>query len=208
MHLLLKWRMALALVAAFVPLTPTAASLLEVEGSGAVPGFHSLEQLRGYLTLQMAEIQPVNWRFEPVATGDAPAPDRVKWRFKLGPYAGGEVRSFVPPYMNDKTFGAHRPITIEARLYLNGVYQTHVEETAIIEGGPDDPDLAAAVASLTQNLLALRALTVPSIAGRAAGHERAGLPRLVSSSMMQSGGHHHSGNSDDDAGLPHTHTKP
>jgi hypothetical protein len=96
MHLLLKWRMALALVAAFVPLTPAAATLLEVEGSGAVPGFHSSEQLRGYLTLQLAETQPVNWRFEPAATGDASAPDRVKWRFKLGPYAGGEVRSFVP----------------------------------------------------------------------------------------------------------------
>jgi hypothetical protein len=151
MHLLLKWRMALALVAAFVPLTPAAASLLEVEGSGAVPGFHSSEQLRGYLTLHMAETQPVNWRFEPAATGDASAPDRVKWRFKLGPYAGGEVRSFVPPFT--ETIGDHRPITIEARLYLNGVYQTHVKETAIIEGGPDDPDLAAAVASLTQKLL-------------------------------------------------------
>jgi hypothetical protein len=159
MHLLLKWRMALALFAAFVPLTPAAASSLEVEGSGAVPGFHSSEQLRGYLTLHMAETQSVNWRFEPAATGDASAPDRVKWRFKLGPYAGGEVRSFVPPFT--ETIGVHRPITIEARLYLNGVYQTHVGETAIIEGGPDDPDLAAAVASLTQNLLS------PSAAYRA-----------------------------------------
>jgi hypothetical protein len=159
MHLLLKWRMALALVAAFVPLTPAAATLLEVEGSGAVPGFHSSEQLRGYLTLQLAETQPVNWRFEPAATGDASAPDRVKCRFKLGPYAGGEVRSFVPPFT--ETIGDHRPITIEARLYLNGVYQARVEETAIIEGGPHDPDLAAAVASLTQNLLS------PSAAYRA-----------------------------------------
>jgi hypothetical protein len=136
-----------------VPLTSAAAALLEVEGSGAVPGFHSSEQLRGYLTLHMAETQHVNWRFEPAASGDAPAPDRVKWRFKLGPYAGGEVGSFAPPYMNDKTFGVHRPITIEARLYLNGEYQTLVKEKAIIEGGPDDPGLAAAVASLTQNLL-------------------------------------------------------
>jgi hypothetical protein len=151
MHLLLKWCMALALVAAFVPLTPAMASLLEVEGSGAVPGFHSSEQLRGYLTLHMAETQPVNWRFEPAATDHTSAPDRVKWRFKLGPYAGGEVRSFVPPYT--ETIAAHRPITIEARLYLNGVYQTHVKETAIIEGGPDDRDLATAVASLTQHLL-------------------------------------------------------
>jgi hypothetical protein len=151
MHLLLKWRMALALVAAFVPLTPAAASSLEVEGSGAVPGFHSSEQLRGYLTSHMAETQPVNWRFEPAATGDASAPDRVKWRFKLGPYAGGEVRSFVPPFT--ETIGAHRPITIEARLYLNGKYRRLAKKKAIIEGGPDDPDLAAAVASLTQNLL-------------------------------------------------------
>jgi hypothetical protein len=151
MHLLLKWRMALALVAAFVPLTPAAARSLEVEGSGAVPGFHSSEQLRGYLTLHMTEARPVNWRFELAATGDASAPDRVKWRFKLGPYAGGEVRSFVPPFT--ETIGAHRPITIEARLYLNGKYRRLVKKKAIIEGGPDDPDLAAAVASLTQNLL-------------------------------------------------------
>jgi hypothetical protein len=81
----------------------------------------------------------------------------------LSPYAGGEVRTFVPPHIDDKTFGVHRPITIEARLYLNGDYQTLVEEKAIIQGGPDDPDLAAAVASLTQNLLGPLALTAPSI---------------------------------------------
>jgi hypothetical protein len=55
--------------------------------------------------------------------------------------------------MDDETFGVHRPITIEARLYLSGEYQTLAKEKAIIQGGPDDPDLAAAVASLTQNLL-------------------------------------------------------
>jgi hypothetical protein len=149
----LKWRMALALVAAFVPLTPAAASLLEVGGSGGVPRFHSSEQLRRYLTLHMAEIQPVNWRFEPAETGDAPASDRVKMAFQIGAVCWEAVRSFVPPYLDNKTFAVHRPITIEARLYLNGVYQTHVEETTIVEGGPDDPDLAAAVASLTQQLM-------------------------------------------------------
>ena len=74
MHLLLKWRsLVLALVAgaAFVPLTPAAATLLEVEGSGAVPGFQSSEQLRRYLTLHMAQAHPAGWRFEPAATGDA-----------------------------------------------------------------------------------------------------------------------------------------
>jgi hypothetical protein len=38
-------------------------------------------------------------------------------------------------------------------LYLNGEYQSLAKEKAIIQGGPDDPDLAAAVASLTENLL-------------------------------------------------------
>ena len=153
MHLLLKWRsLLLALGAVFVPLVSPSASLLKVEGSGGVPGFDGPE-LRRYLTLHMAEAQPANWHFEPAAAGDTPAPDRVKWRFKLGPYAGGEVRSFVPRKMDDVTFGAHRPMTIEARLYLNGKYQTLVKEKAIIQGGPDDPDLAAAVANLTQNLL-------------------------------------------------------
>jgi hypothetical protein len=138
MHLLQKWRgLVLALVAAFVPLTLAAATSLEVEGSGAVPGFHTSEQLRRYLALQMAEAQPADWRFAPAAAGDAAAPDRVKWRFKLNPYAGGEVRTLYPPYMDDnnKTFGVHRAITIEARLYLNGKYQTLVKRKAIIEGG-------------------------------------------------------------------------
>jgi len=154
MHLLLKWRrLVLALFAAFVPLAPAAASLLEVETSGAVPGFHRSEQLRRYLTLHMAEAEPADWRFEPAAASDAPAPYRVKWRFKLNPYAGGEVRTFVPPQMDDKTFGVHRPITIEARLYLNGEYQTRAMGKAMIQGGPDDPDLANAVASLTRDLL-------------------------------------------------------
>ena len=108
MHLLLKWRrLALALVAAFVPLTPAAAAVLEVEVSGAVPGFDSSEQLRGYLALHMAEAQPANWRFKPAATDDAPAPCRVKWHFELDPYAGGEVRSFVPPFT--ETIGVPSP---------------------------------------------------------------------------------------------------
>jgi hypothetical protein len=153
MHLLPKWlSLILALGAVFVPLVSAEATLLKVEGSGGVPGFSGSE-LGRYLTLHMAEAQPANWRFKPTAAGDTRAPDRVNWRFKLGPYAGGEVRSFVPRQMDDVTFGDHRPITIEARLYLNGGYQTLVKEKAIIQGGPDDPDLAAAVANLTQTLL-------------------------------------------------------
>jgi hypothetical protein len=152
MQHLLKWAsLVLALLAPFVPLASMATPLLSVEKSGGVPGFQSSEQLCRYLTFHMAKAQPGGWRFEPTAARTAPAPNRVEWRFKLDPYAGGEVRTLVRPYM--ETFDVHRPITIEARLCLNGRYQRLVEKKAIIQGGPDDPSLAAAVASLTQNLL-------------------------------------------------------
>src|SRR6266852_836268 len=86
MQLLLKWAsLVLALAAAFVPLASVAATSLKVEKSGAAPGFHSSGQLRRYLTFHMAEAQPGDWRFEPAAAGDAAAPDRVKWRFKIEP---------------------------------------------------------------------------------------------------------------------------
>jgi hypothetical protein len=100
----------------------------------------------------MADAGLADWRFEP-ATDSGPAANRVEWSFKLNPYAGGGVRNFGPSSMNESRAGVHRPVTIEARLYLNGEYQTLVEKQAIIQGGSDDPDLAAAVAAVTQNLL-------------------------------------------------------
>ena len=65
------------------------------------------------------------------------------------------MRSFVHSLSYEDWFGA-RPVTIEARLYLNGEYQTLVEEQATVRGGPDDPALAAAVVSVTRNLLGPR----------------------------------------------------
>jgi hypothetical protein len=143
----------LALATTFVPLTSRAAAsvILKVEAADTLPGFH-LADLSRYLALHMAEARLADWRFEPAADEGA-WPDRVEWTFKLNPYAGGEVRSFIRPHMAERIFGVHRPITIEARLYLNGEYQTLVEKQAVIQGGPNDPDLAEAVANLTQTLL-------------------------------------------------------
>jgi hypothetical protein len=62
-------------------------------------------------------------------------------------------------------------VTIEARLYLSGQYQTLVQKQAVIQGGPDDPDLVRAVASVTENLLgpsgAYRAIDI----GRRPAHQ-------------------------------------
>jgi hypothetical protein len=144
------WALALA-VSLFVMVPAAAASTLEVEARDALPGFLRADLPR-YLALRMASAGLSDWRFQP-AGGGGLAADRVEWSFKLNPYAGGEVRNFVRTLSHERKFGVHRPITIEARLYLNGEYQTLVEKQAIVQGGPDDPDLAAAVASATQNLL-------------------------------------------------------
>ena len=89
------------------------------------------------------------WRLEPATGGGLPA-NYVLWAFRLNPYAGGEVRSFASHHA---VLRSRRPITVEARRYLNGEYQTLVEERALIEGGSDDPGLAAAITEMTKNLL-------------------------------------------------------
>lgn len=144
---LVVWCTLATLCAPYALVPALAASTLEVEASNALPGFHRGELTR-YLAAHMADARLADWRFEP-ATGEGVAADRVEWSFKLNRYAGGEVRS----RMREGRLAAHRPITIEARLYLEGKYQTLVDKEAIVQGGPDDPGLAAAVASVTQNLL-------------------------------------------------------
>jgi hypothetical protein len=151
----------------FAPANAGAPVTLQVETTDTLPGFH-LGALPRYLALHMAEARLADWHFEPAADKSS-APDRVEWSFKLNPYAGGEVHSFIRPHMAERTFGAHRPITIKARLYLNGQYQTLVEKQAVIQGGPDDPDLAAAVAGVTQNLLGPQGAFRAIDTGRAPG---------------------------------------
>ena len=135
----------------FASATAAAATTLEVEAATGLPGFHRGD-LQRYLAVHMAEATLGEWRFESAADNGSAA-NRVEWSFKLNPYAGGEVRNFAHTPVYERALGLHRPITIEARLYLNGEYQTLVEAQALIHGGPDDPALAAAIASATQSLL-------------------------------------------------------
>ena len=143
-----------ALALTFGQLSSAAAAAqvtLQVGASQGLPGLHHAALSR-FLAAHMADAGLADWRFEPAA-GSGPAADRVEWSFKLNPYAGGGARSFGPPSMNEWRAAVHRPVTIEARLYLNGEYQTLVEAQASVQGGPDDPDLAAAVAAVTKDLL-------------------------------------------------------
>jgi hypothetical protein len=148
------WAARLILAAALLPFVSAiaaATTTLQVEATGGLPGFQRAD-LQRYLALRMAEAELGEWRFEP-ASDSGSAPNRVEWKFRLNPYAGGEVRNFVHTLVNERKFGVHRPITIEARLYLNGEYQTLVERQAVIQSGPNDLEFAAAVANATQALL-------------------------------------------------------
>src|SRR5437762_9375245 len=121
---------------------------LTVEAFHGLPGLHH-SALSRFLAAHMADAGLADWRFES-AKADTEAPNRVEWTFRLNPYAGGEVRNFVGAPVNERGVGVHRPVTIEVRLFLNAEYQTLVERQAMIQGGPNDPELAAAVLSATE----------------------------------------------------------
>ena len=140
-----------AAITAFVPGYAAEPTTLIVEATRGLPGLHH-SALSRLLAAHMAEVGLADWRFVPAA-GDASAPDRVEWTIRLNPYAGGEVRNFVHTLFYEQRLGVHRPVTIEARLYLNGQYQALVQKQAVMQGGPDDPELVGAVASVTENLL-------------------------------------------------------
>ena len=121
------------------------------EAVRGLPGLHH-SVLSRFLAAHMADAGLPDWRFQPV-NGDSEAPNRVEWTFRLNPYAGGGVRNFVPAPVAERGFGEHRPVTMEVRLYLDGQYQTLVYHQAMIQGGPNDSEFAAAVASATTSLL-------------------------------------------------------
>ena len=132
------WALAMTL-GPFASASAATRVTLQVEVSQGFPGLNR-SALSRFIAVHMAEAGLANWRFEP-APGNGVAADRVEWMIKLNPYAGGGVRNFTPSLSHEDWFG--RLVTIEARLYLGGEYQTVVEEQATIRGGPDHLVLAS-----------------------------------------------------------------
>jgi len=122
-----------------------ASIILEVGAANAPPGFNKADLPR-YLALHMTEAGLTEWRFEP-ATGEGLAANYVLWTFRLEL----DTRSHRPHHKGG--FSGPRPVTLEARLYLNGQYQTLVGGVALMEDRPDDPRLASAITKLTSDLL-------------------------------------------------------
>jgi hypothetical protein len=128
-------------------------TVITVEAEGPLPGFDDKDVSR-YIAGAMARARLVPWAFRALSS-DQEMPDRVVWTFRYNPYAGGTIRpagQMQSP--EEKIFGIHREVTIEARLYLGGVYQTTSFGQVRMQGGPRDPDLAAEIATLTSTLMA------------------------------------------------------
>jgi hypothetical protein len=126
---------------------------IAIEAGGELPGFR-IQDASPYLASKMEGAGLAGWHFAARDPSRA-APNRIEWNFTLLPYAGGEVRRFFPMRETgtmDLHLGSHRLIAAEAKLYLNGEYQTATFGQEAVQGGDSDPDLAGFLARLTRNL--------------------------------------------------------
>ncbi len=124
--------------------------MLDVVVIGELPGFRA-EDAPHYLADQMNLAGVPDFTF--TSSQDANGWDRVEWHIEPDAFAGGGIRQFIPIPSQQRLFGNRHMVSVEVRLYLGGDYQTLTFNQAIIQGGPKDLGLAAAIDNITQNLL-------------------------------------------------------
>ena len=123
-----------------------------VEIDGSLPGF-TQSQLSAFIAAQMDAADVAAWHVAPAdAQKSAPEPpNRVVWHFKLLPFAGGAVRYIGPALSKARAmFGVGRAIGIDAKIYLDGRYQSSTFDQVTIKGGPNDPELESAIKKVTR----------------------------------------------------------
>lgn len=142
---------------------------------GTLPGFRD-DELAQFVSREMEAAHVAAWHFEPA--GAAISANRVVWRFKLLPYAGGSVRYIGPAVSRFKDlFGTRRAIGVDAKLYLNGQFQSTTFDQATVKGGPRDPDLGKLIDKITKSIIANAMIEEPRSQGKASYY--AGLGRSV-----------------------------
>ncbi len=133
---------------------PTDASVtLAVVIEGSLPGF-TQDQLAAFVCQEMTASHAASWHFVP-ASDAASSPNRVVWRFKLLPYAGGAVKYIGPALSRvESAFGARRAVGIDAKIYLNGKYQSSTFDQATIKGSVADPTFGATIRKIMHSIIA------------------------------------------------------
>jgi len=145
--------LVLALLSGRVDAAPP--RLLWVYAEGSLPGIGAAK-LPSALTDAMRALGLTDWRFVAGTPGAAMAPDRVVWRVRDLPYAGSSLlRIGRLVSRQEDRFGHYRYVSVELKLYLGGAYQATSFATGEIQGGPDDPKLAALVRELAIPLLGI-----------------------------------------------------
>ena len=129
---------------------------VSVEVEGSLPGF-TADQLSAYVSQQMADAHLTAWRFAPAtaATEANQPPNRVVWHFKVLPFAGGSVRYIGPALSKARDlFGVGRPIGVDAKIYLDGKYQSTSFDQVTVKGGANDPGLSSVIKKVMNSIVA------------------------------------------------------
>jgi hypothetical protein len=129
---------------------------VSVEVEGSLPGF-TTDQLSAYVSQQMADAHLTAWRFAPAtAATEANQPaNRVVWHFKVLPFAGGSVRYIGPALSKARDLlGVGRPIGVDAKIYLDGKYQSTSFDQVTVKGGANDPGLSSVIKKVMNAIVA------------------------------------------------------
>jgi hypothetical protein len=130
----------------------TSFDIVVADGAGQVPGFRGDDLPRAILN-GIQHVAPRDMSFEVAPKGPLP-PNRIEWRFHANPYAGGAVRYIGPARpAAERLFGIHRQVSAEAKLFLNGQFQSSVFGEATLAGTGDDPNFTSLIEGLTTTLL-------------------------------------------------------
>lgn len=146
----------LVLVFGLTGATPASASALEIvvmDGAAQVPGMRG-EELARTIAAAVQHVAPRDLSIGVSAPGHVLPPNRIEWRFHANPYAGGAVRYIGPARpVAERMFGMHRHVTAEAKLFLDGQFQSSGFDQATLPGAGDAAAFAHLVESLSAQLL-------------------------------------------------------
>ncbi|HUC65061.1 MAG TPA: hypothetical protein VMA53_06525 [Stellaceae bacterium] len=130
---------------------PSAAPMA-VETTGWVPGFGEAD-LGRYVAEQMNAAR-VGWQFAAVPNAAA-QPNRVEWSFTTGPSASGAVRTYgFSRATMERLMPTRYYVTVEAKLYWHGQYQTVMLGHVTTGTATPDPDLTALIGKMTRLVMA------------------------------------------------------
>ncbi len=146
---------ALALWLLSPPSAHASPPVVAVYADGDLPDIPSAA-MNAALAAAMSQVSPSGWRFVAGEQGRPLAGDRITWRIHAIPHAGDRwhrIGRLLSPF--EDRFGRYVYVSAEVRLFLGGAYQATSFATGEVQGGAQDPKLAAFVKSLTSPLLSM-----------------------------------------------------